>query len=902
MANLLPPDDASFEGSSTNWVLNASPFGRLAIFSGGAYEGAQCAGADAPAGRGDFVSPWVAVTPGVRYRAAVALYNGDAPGTSRIYLRFADGTGGVLATFSSAARSHPVGVWQWHEVVGVAPAGAVQAIVQVVIGRTTNDPAVGRRAIDSASIEVIPTPDTVDGDAVGDVTVDGSARPASTADAVGSVDVSGTGGGVMSARASGSELVGFSGAVSGRQSVVESAVGSVAVSGGAAVDIPDVPAARSMPRTWIEAAIGLPSTVEPNRHQWVRLDAGRCVRTIEWEHGRERSLDRLEPGRAQWTMTDPDGDLDPSNTQSPLWQAGAPGVDEGTRVRVRMWSADPVTYDDLAGRFSSYSDLAASASSYAALQPAREDVPFAGFVARIQPDYQFGDETVEIEADDVFAVLAETPLPASALQSEVLDTSTVVRHAYPLSFVQPGIIDMRGAVDGSWSAMPTLAAGIAPFDPSQSTEIVDGGPAGQIVGVNLSGRWRLAMWFRVTGTEDSTSPVFGPILRLRTAAGNDDLRVTWHTGLVPTAAQTMALQYPYGSIGADLKTLGSPTAFDQPHLLELWSDGTTIRGNVDRWSSVGVPIGVARAYDRVELAGQIADPVYGTTRFISGAVSWLVISDLAGAPDLWALGRSPWIETTGERVARVSGLAGFPADVAPGPWPVCAPADLSDSTAAHIDRAAAGDRAVLSTTDTGQPRYAHRPDVAAPTVWFDTAGLVGAPAIDTAQSYGIDRSARRVAVTLGDGTEIVIADTTGKRTPRSVALDTLLGDPDDAVALGNEVLSEVRVPRLLITSVIVEGRDARVSWAAATLKVGDIVGVVIRPPDRDPITQISLVERVRVEQTTDTRWRIEYGLDRIVQYSTWQDVVDTWATWTSLLAAEATWADVILAGSPTPPT
>jgi hypothetical protein len=896
--NLLAPPDADFEGPSTDWTWEFGPFatptasGPLAILVGGAYAGAQCAGKEAGSTAITsnvglrFVSPPVACTPGTWYAGGFAYFNSAAirqsPGVRLIFyssaMVFTGSDGGGAAAIAAST-------WETRQFAVQAPAGAAFMRLAVEGAGANSQSAVNaaRLAVDSAwIIEGVTARSTL--------TVSGAAQgtAASPAAAADLLVTDGTARGLMTARAS--------------------AAADTAITGGAIPFVEAVPLDRPVPQTWVEAAVGLPTTQEPNRHQWTRLDVdGRCVREIEWEEGREKSLDEIEPATATVVMSDPVGVLDPSNTQSPLWQGSAPGVDFGTRVRIREWSQDPATYDELAAGFSSYTDLAvAGPATYGQLQPAVEAVPFAGFVERVEPHYDLTNSTATLEMTDWQAILAEVSLPPSAIFADVLTRSTV-RHAWPLSSSSTTIKAAVGGVDGTWNAAPDTGNPVAPFDTAPSTTVLAGAPEGTITGVDFSGEWYLALWF--TPADSSGTTGAPPLLRLRTAAGTDDIRF-YVDSTVRDIATMDSTQLFFNSFGP---------YYDHPHLLEVWTYQGRVRASIDRnmlltgqlW---GRDLGPVRAFTTIGLAGVLPDPnIAGNPNgFMNGQLSWLIVSDPVPAsginprnpgPDMWELGRRPWVETTAERVQRVTTLAGLPATIEPGgTWPTCAPATFEGSVLDHITRAAAGDRAVVSTTDSGQPYYRPRPGPAdAPVVWFDTAGSVGVPVLDIGQLYGIDRYATRVEVTLGDGSIVTQVDPDSERRARSLPVATLLGDPDDAVDLATEILTERRVPRLLITSVRLQGRRLTVPWEATQLRPGDVVGVIARPPGRPELVQVSVVERVRHRQGQDRSWSIEYGLDRLVQYLTWQQVIDAYASWTALLAAKATWADVLLAASPTPP-
>lgn len=873
--NLLPADDATFEGASTAWVCATGPLLTpttsvpLAIQTDVFYEGAQSAGLDAPAippisPTPRFASPMVAApSVGSQVMAGVALrWTSPSAGLGNVDLWLAVETAGG-ATLYSLDWDYAIAKDTWTLLSGTLtiPAGAIG------VGLVVTVPTLSRTGlefrIDEAFILSVST-------AQGSFAATGSATP------------------MPGQPALAEESFVVTGEVDALITAKAEAQGDLDVSSSARALIPDTPTARLMPATWIEAAVGLPSTQEPNRHDWVRLDVdGNCVRSIEWEEGRQKSLDDIEPATATVLLADQVGRLDPSNPQSELWQGTGPGVDFRTRIRVRQFDQDPTTYVELAATYATYADMASSFASYGVMPSAVEAVPFAGFVTRLEPDYELDDATVRIEAEDWQGILAEYDLPTSALAADLLISQAGVRHLWPMTTPSTSLFDEVAEADGSWTDATATTDSIAPFDPSPSTLITAGLPTGEITGLDVSGSWAISMWYRYAGEGGDGG---APLLRLDTAAGTD--------GILVTIGGTL---YDYGAADSFAIASGG-TLPDGGVLLEVWCDNGRIRARRNRGSFASGVDGPTRTFTKITVGGDIAGL---STTF---AASWLAVLDPAqwisaagGTLDEWELGTAPWVEGTGDRVARVTTLAGYPAEVEPGvSWPVCAPAALSGTYHEHVSRAAAGDRAVVSTTDTGQPSYRERPTVQdTPVVWFDSAARVGVPARDVRQVYGIDRFATDITVELGDGSTVNAQ--APSKAPRSLRATTLLGAQDDALGLAGQILTERQTPRLLIPSLTLEGRDTRVPWPATQLRLGAVVGVIMRPPGRSAFAQVSIVERVRHQMDATNSWRIEIGLDRLVQYLTWQDVVDIYDDWAALIAAKATWADVLLAATPTPP-
>jgi hypothetical protein len=933
--NILAPDDADFEGATTGWRRSAPAGAFLRIFTDLAADGSQSAGLETgdPVPSPNYISPPFACTAGVQYHLGIKIWHATStPASVGVGVEWYD-SGGVLLDQASVATSAAASTWVLRTLDSTAPAGAVTGIMRAQIGRRTGEAtaAIGRHAIDTAY--VVPDVSIAEMTSTSPIDAEASATPAAEASMDSASPVSATGAAVLYGDATEGSTSDISAtakatAVASATTASESAVSAearFAALGGATVGsesvisarpaLPDVPTARVMPPTWIEAAVGHPSTYVPARHEWVRLDNdGACVRRLEVHQGREQRVGEIEPGEATILLADPEGKLDPSNTQSPLWAGVRPGVDYRTRVRIRLWSQQPALYEDIAATYTSYADLAGSAATYADLQPADDRVLFAGFVDRLQPDYVLDDATAELELVDVLSLLADLPTPTSPIAAE-MQKFRQLRHLYPMTPTGVVIKDIGpGAVDGSWASAPNVGGTVSRFEATPTAEITGGIPEGTIVGVNLSGNWMIQLAFTWTGVSDGggAGNPHRPILQLA-GTGLDRLMVWLNTSPTFTGfpVSNVFSETPPGGGGSDAVGNAMP---DVPNLLKLWRWNGVIRATLND-DAFGVTCdGGGNAYDTIVLAGTFSE--VGYTRSITGSLSWLSVSTFDPAsptdtgelpshdrgPDMYDPLFAPWVDDTDDRVARITAAAGYPAEIESGSWSNLGPIDLTvnESSFDHIRRAAAGDRAIITVNDDGQPLLVPSPALGSPAVWFDTSGFVGVPIRDAKRVYGVDRLATVVRVEYGKEAYAVADDPDSVYGIRELPIRTMLADPADAEDLANQILSERRAPRDLITAVVLEGRDARVPWPALSLKQGDVVGAILRPPNREPLVQVSIVERIDHEQG-DGSWRIVYGLDRLVQYLTWQDVIDLYATWADLIADKAVWSDVLASASAFPP-
>lgn len=643
---------------------------------------------------------------------------------------------------------------------------------------------------------------------------------------------------------------------------------------------------RDMPVPVIEAALGQPWGTPLDELVWTEIP--NCARTIRKREGRSSRLDAVEPGECRLVLDNRDGALDPSNTQSPFWQTNRPGVDYGTwmRISLEVDGAGPAVW-------------------------------FVGSVDRIHPTWHLGDAVVEIDLVDALADLAQLRFRESVLLEELVRHPDIV-HLWSTSAAGTLIDDVVGDADGAWSQRVGLGDGLLPFDASSSVAVPageDAPPQGVINGVDLSAPWTIMMavspgevtrengtihrWQVLSlagssGFDFGFGEVFGSTVWPRQALG----LFSWVTN--PSA--------PDGYSGTGIGSLVSPGT---PLVVSLRWDGTTLRlrarrsdGTLSAASahtySFGSTITIRPTTASITPSGWLM-PI--RIQFVAMLDRSLSDSEIDG---LMATAFAPWAgDTTADRFERVCEIAGTGAEVTGSGWPVCSPATIGDENGlVHVTKASNGDGATVTTdlVADGVPWY-RQTDPDNIVVWFDTAGQVGAPIRDVDPRYGIDKLAATVQVRRGTGEVHTATDAASPYPPTAtLSVDTLLGDPADARDRAATILVDRRVPRYVIDSLDLEGRDARVPTAGLLLRPGDTVGVLAHPPGRAELVQVSSVERL--DQMLDYRqrsWQIRYGLDRVATYISWDDIAARHDDWDEVVAAYPTWFDVLSSGTANPP-
>lgn len=578
-----------------------------------------------------------------------------------------------------------------------------------------------------------------------------------------------------------------------------------------------------------------------------------------------------------------DSALDPSNIESPLWATNRPGVDYGTWMRVSL-------------------DLGDEGGV----------VPwFVGTVDRIHLEWDLGDAIAEIDLVDALAILAQRRLAPSVLREVVAAAGAV--HHWPLS--EPGgvIQDVIGERDGSWNQALTVGEGLLPHSSARSASIPqteNDNVTGSIPNVNLSGSWTLGVVAQLDGIDREASEQAG--FQLLEVSGPTPFRIWggWNAFFNP--AWIVGYQVTSG-VQSFTNLKGSPVVIlvsrdaaagvtrwvrARPSEPNGWPNTINVIGDTD----ASATITIRPTYSPP--AGWVADVQGASTRIqdifvLPGArtqAELLQVASSAFAP--WAT------DTTAERFERMCELAGLPAVVAGTGFPTCSPAVTTDRNAlAHSVECANGDGSTISIDlSTGAPLY-RQTDPDDVVMWWDTTGRLGAPIIDLEPRYGIDRLAVAAVVHRGTGEAHTAVDPSSPYPPSAtVEVDTALGAPTDARNRAAEIVADRRKPRWVIDKLHTQGRDARVPAAGLLLRPGDHVGVLAYPPGRSTLMQVASVERL--DHHLDYRawsWDIEYGVDRVTMFITYDELLDRHATYDELPVNYPTWFDLLSSGEPNPP-
>lgn len=642
----------------------------------------------------------------------------------------------------------------------------------------------------------------------------------------------------------------------------------------------DPPAtSRPMPVPVIEAALGQPWATPLDELVWTPLDV--CARLLRKDEGRPRILDDVEPGTCRMVLDNRDGKLDPSNTESPLWGDGRPGVDFGTWMRVSLDVGDG---------------------------PA---VWFVGTVDRLHPTWHLGDAVVEIDLVDALSLLAQSRLETSVLRQEVLSDPDVV-HFWPMSESGAVIQDIAGARDGVWSDGVSTSESLTPWDPSRCTVLPAGDGdttpvSGTIGSVDLDGEdWTLGFVVEPQQIDVPDNEMREVVLV--SLPGSTSLELVFR-------AEFSVTQVAYLR-GLRLRVTGedpfvTPIAPPTPIFVLIANDATAgqlrVRIQSPKGSITSSPMfrSTALTLDDV-IRIRPDDEDRGEVRIQEMFVIARALSN-AELDELRTAAFAPWAtDSTAGRFERLCDMAGLPSVVDGSGWPDASPAVISesDNMLRHIGEAANGDGATVSVDldADGAPLY-RQTDPDDVVMWWDTRGVLGAPLRDVDPVYGIDRIARTVKVRRGTGEKHAASDPSSPYpTSAELEVDTLLGSPAVARDRAALLLVDRRKPRYLFQSIECEGRDARVPSAGLFLRPGDHVGLLAHPPGRAQLVQIARVERI--EQLLDFRawsWHIEYGVDRVTMFITWDDLVDRHDDWDDVIAEHPTWFDVLASGEPNPP-
>lgn len=666
-------------------------------------------------------------------------------------------------------------------------------------------------------------------------------------------------------------------AITGEAEDVGDATGTLPIAGRAAAVWVPPGTDRGVPAVKVEAAIGQSYYTPLDELVWTRIDDVCCVRSIETVEGRDAQVDSAEPGECKLVLDNRSGALDPSNINSPWWTDGAPGIDYGTRIRITVYESEDDLDTDTDGH-----------------------VLFAGYVDRIVPRWELGDATVELQVVDALAALASRQVDEGILLADLM-ASPVVVGVWPLNAPGTVIAPAKGTVVGEWTAPVAVGDPVVPHDSSPAVTIGPGNQRGDIpVGAEAfdDPGWAVGVWVEL----DAGSVVTGDLIIALTGPGGS-LTVT-----VDMPGGTARLNAPGDSSGGLVVV-----ADGDPHLVRIVRGlGSFYTLYVDEdVAGVVAPSGFPLDLDTISIGS--------TSTAAPGRYSYLALTDADASPDdttnwdlfnFYGWGVTPWSgDTTATRFVRVCESVGTGHMVVGTGFPDVVPATnvAGQNALEHIIRLANGDGATITVAhdNDGVPLY-RIADLGAPVVWFDTRGAAGAPVMDVQPVYGIDRLVRRVEVSIPVGSDTVTAKAQSSRpypTARVLRVDTELAHQSDAYTRALALLAEREVPRMMIPSFTLAGRDARVPWPALWLRPGDLAGIIAHPPGRAEFVQASVVQRV--EHTIDYQsleWTVRYGLDRVAQWIDWEDVVDQYDDWDDVVSTFATWGDLLASGTPDPPS
>lgn len=665
-----------------------------------------------------------------------------------------------------------------------------------------------------------------------------------------------------------------------------------------------VSASRDMPDVIVQAAFGLDPKVLPIGGQWTRIDHDNCVRELSTVEGRQLRVNEVDPGECKILFDNRNAWLDPTNVSSPYYDSN-PRFDKGVRVRAQLLHGTIPTYGEMQTEGLTYAQQATAHGTYAHVTANGTLVAlFDGFVDRIRPEWHLTDATVEVALVDVLSTLAQTPLPPSVFRTALEATEPL--HVWPLS--DSGLVtdDIVGIADGVYTERALSGGSVVPYDETKAGRFTREGPVATAAVGPLTA-WSVSTWIRVDRlpyVDEGTT--YRRNCALGLLAPNNVDGVNLEMLQVPTGGTGIMGRLSVGALiggvsQAGIEAAGTPRWDDGvPHHVVITTDGTSTKAYVDG-AQIGSTVAWSVPVDEVRIGWQAyEDPLSNVTsgQFdgdMQYAAMWARVLSPAEIAALYGAGVNPWPGTTVDRFADVVEFAGFADHGSSGTgFPDVSPALIGEQNALeHLALAANGDGATLTVDHAAGGIPFYRGAVAAVIGrWYDTTGESGHPVYDVDIDYG-DHVAKRVEVSRQDG-DIQTAVDRPSKFEGTIKLATILKSPSVARSRASSVLVDRRLPHLVVRSMELAARRSDVPRAAIYQRPGDIVGVIARPPGRDPIVQAASIERV--EHKLDWRekdWRVVYGLDIVLQFGDWADLIALHATWAAVVAAEDTWADVL---------
>jgi hypothetical protein len=611
--------------------------------------------------------------------------------------------------------------------------------------------------------------------------------------------------------------------------------------GYAGSDVDEISSDDLVPTLAVEVAFTTGALEEP---AWV--DVTGDVRSWDTMRGRNRELERFQPGRATIVLGNLSRQYDSVNTAGPWYGYLKPMK----RVRIRE-TFNGVTHP-----------------------------VFDGFVDRWQLDYPMTgiDATATVTATDAFKIFARTDMPKSVYRMEVEADAPTFWWMLDEG-LEEGIGNSTALNSGSVGALGngTYVGAVNPGaprivvnDPGTSLEQANSSvtPGVPVSGVdypssqlnffekfNTPDPFTIELWCRPQ--EDQT---FGLLLfNQATTPGSSQFYVYWFTGVGNTgrfsltagaeSVNTPVNSAPPGSIYHVVVTF-TPNGANQD--VSIYVDGvlsagpSTLTGTLNTGTITTAAIGRSTSTTGFNWTGRIAQVAVYNTSLSAARIA-----------DHYAAGTAPWAgDTAGERIGRVLDIPGWPASLRllDAGNESFQSATLSSTVLEHLQKAAETEFGSLFVDRAGNVRFQDRETLFGRTpddvVFGDGAGEIGYRSFVPDDGDQVLRN-RATISRLGGRAQLSVDAVSVEEFGRfDYLLDGLLHSSDSySQDYANLLAAEYAEPRRRITSLSLgpaaPGVEADLYPQMLARELGDPIVVSHTPPGGgDPFSQTCVIEGV----------------------------------------------------------
>lgn len=607
------------------------------------------------------------------------------------------------------------------------------------------------------------------------------------------------------------------------------------------------------PVVYAEVAFDTDPKVRPADVDYTDLRTeGAGLRSFSCQRGSPVRGADTETGTASATVDNRTRALDPGNDESP-W---SPNVKPRRRIRF---------VEDISNR-----------------------IVFTGFIERLVPSWRQGDGTVDVQAFDLFGLIAGETLPPSVLQLEIEGDGATAH--WPLG-ESSGVWadDVIGASDGSWNT-PVGGGDGVPFDPRPAQVLklgtLDGRLAGQYATtspVAFTESFSLEMCFRWLG--GGTGNVYN--LQLFAAFNNTGAAITAY---VDSSDRALYIRVGTREFIQDTDIVGLLDGRWHHILFEFDAD---LSPGGDSGAAFCYVDGAARGFGG--FAGGTPTGDFTAQRVAIGPY------ELAPEGDDWtpegyqvahvalygdtvgqalaishtAAITAPWDgDTTGERLGRILDLIGVDdddRDIDTGTQ-TCGPAVLASQNALqYTQKIKATEGGSWFVSADGKATFRERVEND-PTPTFtisdDPVGDSGVPYVTVSPDFSLDRVVNVAKVTREAGDVLTAQNDSSVAAygARTIELSTLHRSAGAARGRGALLVNQFAEPRVVVDRAVLAGRRSDTP-ASVTLgaELGDVGLAIMRPTGGGTaIEQLSQLERVEHSMTPQGEWRTTFGFSPLV--------------------------------------